>query len=649
MRILFTVYIEHDSVSGPAANAFRLLPELRRRGHQVIALIFHYGERAPDVGKLTASGVECIVFRRPPYSEDMVRLILKTAAQVLPDIFIPNSSVQGFYASRWIRAAGIPTIAVIRSDDRFHWGVVHEFVDGPREWALSGLVCVNEYLKRRIEPLNRWSASLATIPSGVPIPPKACDRSGPLKIAFAGRFEQEQKRIRDVASSIAGALTLLPDATATFYGHGSQYQYLVDFIESKDLSARMKPAAPVPADEIQDRLLEHNVLVLLSDYEGTPGAVMDAMACGLVPVCLDIPGGVRELVIHEKTGLLVKDREEDFFKAMTRLARNSDLRRELGEAARRHIVDHFSLQSATDKWEQFLKKLIEQSGARRALRVPLPLTLPPVNPDLAREDCRRSMISSALSPLLPAAAKLLRFIAGDGMANRDKFLEPKLTSDFLDLYHIRKSIRDSLIENLPSFYGTVLDIGCGTMPYKNIILARHDRVERYIGMDLGNRPGTTPDVVWDGITIPMDNHSVDCAIATEVLEHCPDIDRFLGETYRVLKPGGLFFFTIPFLWPMHEVPHDEHRYTPFSIERRLREAGFPQIRLKAFGGWDASLAQLLGLWARRRPMRYPLRLLLSLFLRPLCAVLFHLDNPPSLFQEDTMITGLSGTARKPKP
>jgi glycosyltransferase involved in cell wall biosynthesis len=56
------------------------------------------------------------------------------------------------------------------------------------------------------------------------------------------------------------------------------------------------------------QLIEHNILILLSDYEGTPGAVMDGMACGLVPVCTDISGGVQELVIPDQTGLLVRDR-----------------------------------------------------------------------------------------------------------------------------------------------------------------------------------------------------------------------------------------------------------------------------------------------------------------------------------------------------
>jgi hypothetical protein len=52
----------------------------------------------------------------------------------------------------------------------------------------------------------------------------------------------------------------------------------------------------------------------------------------------------------------------------------------------------------------------------------------------------------------------------------------------------------------------------------------------------------------------------------------------------MLKPGSLLFFTVSFLWPLHDVPRDAYRYTPFALERHLRNSGFAQIKLKALGG-----------------------------------------------------------------
>jgi hypothetical protein len=79
----------------------------------------------------------------------------------------------------------------------------------------------------------------------------------------------------------------------------------------------------------------------------------------------------------------------------------------------------------------------------------------------------------------------------------------------------------------------------------------------------------------------------------------------------------------------------------------LRDAGFVDVELRATGGWDASLAQLLGLWVRRRPMSRLARRALSVAAMPVVAALARVDRPPARFSESTMLTGLSGWAVRP--
>jgi SAM-dependent methyltransferase len=233
----------------------------------------------------------------------------------------------------------------------------------------------------------------------------------------------------------------------------------------------------------------------------------------------------------------------------------------------------------------------------------------------------------------------------------DDFLNPTALRR-LEIQLSRRAILDSLTEQLPNFYGTMLDVGCGRMPYKPILLAPPSHITNYIGLDLreGQYSQFGPfDLEWDGQHIPLADDTVDCAMATEVLEQCPDPGKIIQEVLRVLKPTGRFFFTVPFLWPIHDPPQDQHRLTPFALERLFRDAGFADLKLRIFGGWDASLAQMIALWVRRRPMRRQYRWALTAVAWPLVRFLTKIDRVPTSSDEfggTVMITGMSGTALK---
>ena len=227
-----------------------------------------------------------------------------------------------------------------------------------------------------------------------------------------------------------------------------------------------------------------------------------------------------------------------------------------------------------------------------------------------------------------------------------EFTDPRCRMGMLDSYTARRSIVGAVHDVLPRFTGVLLDVGCGYMPYKDIILSPPSMVVRYIGLDLAGNEYCKPDLEWDGQTIPLPSETVDCVMATEVFEHCQKPEVVMAEIFRVLKPGGMLFLTVPFLWPIHCAPHDEYRYTSFALERHLANAGFKNISLHALGGWDACLAQMVGLYVRRRPMPAFKRKVISWMALPIVRWLALRDRPSDKFGDNTMYTGLSGTAQK---
>lgn len=302
--------------------------------------------------------------------------------ELQPTIFVPNIWTPGCFAARWVREAGIPTVAAYRSDDPLYDGIVDQFVSGDPEWAVSGLVSVSEDLERRVRRREPRRTQTMIIPSGVTIPDRAHVHGNGLRIAYVGRFSQQQKRVLDVARAIASALEAIPDTTSTFFGQGDDIDRLLTLVHENSMANRIEIAGSVEPGDIQERLLEFDVIVLLSDYEGTPGALMDAMACGVVPVSLDIPGGVRDLVINNETGLLVKDRGRGFVDAIKTLHGDVNRRADIGRRARDHITAGFSLNHTVDLWEEFCERLVSEAGSRGPMNLPARVRLPEPEPTL---------------------------------------------------------------------------------------------------------------------------------------------------------------------------------------------------------------------------------------------------------------------------
>ena len=233
---------------------------------------------------------------------------------------------------------------------------------------------------------------------------------------------------------------------------------------------------------------------------------------------------------------------------------------------------------------------------------------------------------------------------------KDSYLNPPCRPWSLDSFGNRRLIVRALVEALPRFHGTVLDVGCGEKPYRELLTQAPSKATSYTGLDLPGNPYSEPDLTWDGGTIPLSDQAVDSVMLTEVLEHTPDPQAVLKDSARVLKTDGFLFLTVPFIWPIHCVPHDEFRYTPFALRRFLETAGFKDIEIKATGGRHAVLAVILGLWVRRRPLTSRVHLVtrwfLSYALWPVISLLFKLDRIPLDLGESTLIVGLSATARK---
>lgn len=130
--------------------------------------------------------------------------------------------------------------------------------------------------------------------------------------------------------------------------------------------------------------------------------------------------------------------------------------------------------------------------------------------------------------------------------------------------------------------GRLLDFGCGSKPYKELI-----RVERYIGVDFlsegHSHAGEDIDFLYDGKRLPFKSQCFDSMLSTQVFEHVPNLEKMLKEINRVMKNNALMVITCPFLCAEHEVPNDYNRYTSYGIQELLTRNGFCIIDYEKIG------------------------------------------------------------------
>jgi glycosyltransferase involved in cell wall biosynthesis len=400
MNVTFCAYDRANYVGGPNIWLRRLLPDLRRLGVQsrVVFITVDNPTHCSNLQELIRQGFDVDVITGVRYTEDRVLSILRIIASNPPDVFIPNLVVAGLYASRWLRKAGIPTVGVLHSDDDFYSGVQSEFVFGPIDYRLSAVACVSRYIASAVRARKPEGVTVTRLPCGAPVPSTTTTypQEKPFRIVYTGRLDEKQKQISKVIRSLCRAVKEVKNLEVVIYGDGGARTSVENIICIAGAGLPIRVAGAVDNTELQKLLSEAHAFVLLSDYEGLSISLMEAMGAGVVPICLRMRSGVPELVENGVTGVLVDDRDDGFVAAVAQLREDRELWTRLSAAARAKIENEYSSEVCSEKWATFLQRVASRKQGNGKVMVPRDVVLPPVVPQLAREDRRREPVYAQL-------------------------------------------------------------------------------------------------------------------------------------------------------------------------------------------------------------------------------------------------------------
>lgn len=167
--------------------------------------------------------------------------------------------------------------------------------------------------------------------------------------------------------------------------------------------------------------------------------------------------------------------------------------------------------------------------------------------------------------------------------------------------------------------GRLVDLGCGKVPFYQ---AYRLHTEECVCVDWeGATHGTQfADYLCDlNEALPFAEGEFDTVILSSVLEHVARPEVLWEELSRIVNDGGYVLVSVPFLYWIHEAPHDYYRYTEYALRRFCERNGFCVLEFRAVGGAPEVVFDVVSKVAALLPRVGP-RLAASLQSAGICAV-----------------------------
>lgn len=210
------------------------------------------------------------------------------------------------------------------------------------------------------ERLSRIAApgKIVSIPNGVNVdqfkPPEAPSPDAcPL---FVGRLSRV-KNLPLVVRALGG----IPGTRFRVIGSGPLEEEILSL--GRSAGVIIEHTRSIPNEQLPEELARAGIFIMASVNEGTPKALLEAMASGCACLVNDAPG-LRDLIRDGETGLRFDGTEEGCRSKLLLLLRDRELRARLGANARAFVVAHYNLNTEMEREVRLLQALA-RTGRRR--------------------------------------------------------------------------------------------------------------------------------------------------------------------------------------------------------------------------------------------------------------------------------------------
>ena len=269
------------------------------------------------------------------------------------------------------KMTGIPMVCIFYGYDAWNQDVLDEMPYDDLFDHAEKLIGVSKDICERLKNLGCPSGKIHYLPCYVnlnlftPVQ-RQFDK---LNLLAVGRFSSTKAPHLTVLA-FNEIIKKVPDATLTMVGgddDDEMYEFCVSLIRSLRLEKQVILKGKLAPDQVKTSMdeatmfIQHSVTTpIKGDKEGTPVAVMEAMACGL-PVVATRHAGIAEIITHEVSGILIDEFDfEQMAQQVVALFSSADKMQRISSSAIEAISKNNLITHHVSNLEMLLAETIEQ-------------------------------------------------------------------------------------------------------------------------------------------------------------------------------------------------------------------------------------------------------------------------------------------------
>lgn len=283
------------------------------------------------------------------------RLLKKALQQIHEGIVITTRNEDSVLISNYLDSK-VYTIAQLHHDHNFEKKYVHSFEK--RYTNIDVFALLNTQLCEEVTEIMKHNTHTrcVVIPNFIDMKVQTIKYEKKQKYLIAVGRLHPVKGFNRMINMVTPILQNNKEWHLQIVGDGEEYNKLYTLIKEKKMESQIHLLGQKNSDEIQTLLSEASIYLMTSHSEGFGIVLVEAMACGLPCIAMDVRVGPRSIIKDKDDGFLIQNGDETAFsKAITNLITNPTLCKEMGIQAQQH-AHAYSKEEVSRIWFDELKK-----------------------------------------------------------------------------------------------------------------------------------------------------------------------------------------------------------------------------------------------------------------------------------------------------